>query len=46
MKVDLAPLAHQANARVQIYFDTFDPGRNGFEGVYIDKVKVRNFTER
>jgi len=45
IRIDLTPLAGQANARIQLYFDTLDGGFNTFEGVYIDNVVIRNYTE-
>jgi hypothetical protein len=45
IRVDLTPLAGQSQARLQFYFDTVDGIANAFEGVYIDNVVVRNYTE-
>lgn len=46
VKLDLDPLRFQPNTRIQLYFDTFDALDNNFEGVYVDKVKVRNYLEQ
>lgn len=45
VRLDLEPLAGQANARIQIYFETFDSIINTFEGVFLDNVAIRNYTE-
>jgi len=45
VRVDLSPLAGQSTARIQFYFDTLDGVFNAFEGIYIDNVAIRNYTE-
>lgn len=45
VRIDLSPLAGQANARIQLYFDTGDEFFNFFEGIYVDTVAVRNYVE-
>jgi len=51
MRIDLEPLAGLNNVRVQFYFDSIDdgffsdPNDNNFEGVYIDNIVIRNYTE-
>ena len=46
VRIDLAPLALESNARIQLYFDTVDETFNNFEGVYVDKIDIRNYTEQ
>jgi hypothetical protein len=46
VRIDLAPLALESNARIQLYFDTVDENFNNFEGVYVDKIDIRNYMEQ
>jgi hypothetical protein len=44
-RIDLTPLKGSSTAKVRLYFDTLDPFANFSEGVYVDNVQVRDYTE-
>jgi hypothetical protein len=46
VRIDLSPMANTSGKRVVLYFDTVDSFGNFFEGIYIDKVQIRNYVQK